>query len=292
MFIKILFYEIRMNRGLAIGLLILTGIVWSTGGFLIKLIPWPPLVIAGLRSGFTAIIIFFYSRPKSCQFGKSTWAGAICYALMVICFVAGNKLTSSGNVILIQYAAPVYVALFGYYILGERSTKIDWIAIIIILTGLVCFFLEELSFQQFWGNALALLSGLGFAGLTLFMRKQKNDNPIDSVLVGNIITFLVCSPFYHNGVTFEPVNWAYIIFLGTFQLGLAYVLYSIAIKYVSALDAIIYPVIEPILNPILALIFIGETMTGTAKLGGLLVILGVVGRGVLKEYFIVKENPS
>ena len=123
-----------MSRGLAIVLLILTGIIWSTGGFLIKLIPWPPLVIAGLRSGFTAIIIFFYSRPKNLRFGKSTWAGAICYALMVICFVVGNKLTSSGNVILIQYAAPVYVALFGYYILGERSKKIDWIAIIIILS--------------------------------------------------------------------------------------------------------------------------------------------------------------
>ena len=211
---------------------------------------------------------------------------------MVICFVVANKLTSSGNVILIQYAAPVYVALFGYYILGERSTKIDWIAIIIILTGLICFFLEELSFQQFWGNALALLSGAGFAGLTLYMRKQKNDNPIDSVLVGNIITFLVCSPFYHNGVTYEPVNWAYIIFLGFFQLGLSYVLYSIAIKRVSALDAIIYPVIEPILNPILALFFIGETMTSTAKLGGFLVIFGVIGRGVLKEYFGLKKNPS
>ena len=156
-----------MSRGLAIVLLILTGIIWSTGGFLIKLISWPPLVIAGLRSGFTAIIIFFYSRPKNFRFGKNTWAGAICYALMVICFVVANKLTSSGNVILIQYAAPVYVALFGYYILSERSTKIDWIAIIIILTGLICFFLEELSFQQFWGNALALLSGAGFSVLTL-----------------------------------------------------------------------------------------------------------------------------
>ena len=98
-----------MSRGLAIGLLLLTGIVWSTGGFLIKLIPWPPLVIAGLRSGFTAIIIFLYRRPKNFRFGKNTWAGAICYALMVICFVVANKLTSSGNVILIQYAAPVYV---------------------------------------------------------------------------------------------------------------------------------------------------------------------------------------
>ena len=93
-------------------------------------------------------------------------------------------------------------------------------------------------------------------------------------------------------MTYEPVNWAYIIFLGFFQLGLSYVLYSIAIKRVSALDAIIYPVIEPILNPILALFFIGETMTSTAKLGGFLVIFGVIGRGVLKEYFGLKKNPS
>ena len=144
-----------MSRGLAIVLLILTGIIWSTGGFLIKLIPWPPLVIAGLRSGFTAIIIFLYRRPKNFRFGENTWAGAICYALMVICFVVANKLTSSGNVILIQYAAPVYVALFGYYILGERSTKVDWIAIIIILTGLVCFFFRRIKFSTVLGQCFS-----------------------------------------------------------------------------------------------------------------------------------------
>ena len=94
------------------------------------------------------------------------------------------------------------------------------------MTGLVCFFLKELSFQQFWGNTLALLSGVGFAGLTLFMRKQKNDNPIDSVLVGNVITFIVCAPSYYNGMTYDPITWAHTIFLGFFQLGLAYVLYS------------------------------------------------------------------
>ena len=272
-----------MNRKRAIGLLIMTGIIWSTGGFLIKLIPWSPLAIAGIRSGFTAIIIFFYSRPSSIKFDKNTWYGAVCYALMVISFVMGNKLTTSGNVILIQYAAPVYVALFGYSFLGERSTKIDWTAIAIILTGLSCFFLEELSFSELWGNVFALFSGIGFAGLTLFMRKQKNAKPIDSVLVGNLITFLLCAPFYVGGITYDPIPWMYISFLGFFQLGLAYVLYSIAIKHVSALDAIIYPVVEPLLNPILAFIFLNEAMSGTAQLGGILVLLGVVGRGLFKE---------
>ena len=271
-----------MSRKTAIGLLILTGVLWSTAGFMIKMIPWPPMAIAGLRSGFAATVIFFYSRPKKLIFGNNTWGGALCYVLMVLCFVTANKMTTAGNVILIQYAAPVYVALFGFSFLGEKSTKVDWLAIIIILTGLGCYFLDDLSFDQLWGNIVALVSGFGFAGLTLFMRKQKHGRPIDSVLLGNLITFLLCSPFYSQGITFELEPWAMIIFLGVIQLGLAYILYSTAIKYVSALDAIIYPVIEPIFNPMLAFLFLGETMSEIAQLGGVLVLLGVIGRGMIQ----------
>ena len=272
-----------MNRKTAIGLLILTGVLWSTGGFMIKMIPWPPMAIAGLRSGFAATVIFFYSRPKEFTFGNNTWSGALFYAIMVLCFVTANKMTTAGNVILIQYAAPVYVALFGFSFLGEKSTNVDWLAIIIILTGLGCFFLDDLSIDQLWGNIVALVSGFGFAGLTLFMRKQKHGRPIDSVLLGNLITFLLCSPFYSQGITFELEPWAIIIFLGMIQLGLAYILYSTAIKYVSALDAIIYPVIEPIFNPMFAFLFLGEAMSSTAQIGGVLVLLGVIGRGLIQK---------
>jgi drug/metabolite transporter (DMT)-like permease len=225
----------------------------------------------------------FYSRPKELTFGKNTWGGALFYALMVLCFVTANKMTTAGNVILIQYAAPVYVALFGFSFLGEKSTKVDWLAIIIILTGLGFFFLDDLSFDQLWGNIVALVSGFGFAGLTLFMRKQKHGRPIDSVLLGNLITFLLCSPFYGQGITFELEPWAMIIFLGMIQLGLAYILYSKAIKYVSALDAVIYPVIEPIFNPMFAFLFLGEAMSSTAQIGGVLVLLGVIGRGLIQK---------
>ena len=106
----------------------------------------------------------------------------------------------------------------------------DWLAIFIILIGLGFFFLDDISFDQLWGNIYAIFSGFGFAGLTLFMRKQKNGRPIDSVLLGNIITFLLCSPFYKNGVTSDYLAWSMIIFLGIVQLGLAYILYSKAIK--------------------------------------------------------------
>lgn len=271
-----------MRRRSAIGFLVLTGIIWSTGGFMIKLIPWPPLVIAGLRSGIAAIVIYLYDRPQKLPVGKYTLGGAVAYAVMVIFFVLANKLTTAGNTILIQYTAPVYVALFGYSFLGEKAGFKDWITILIILTGLLLFFLDELSGTSLWGNIAALFSGFGFAGLILFLRKQKHGRPIDSVLLGNLLTFSLCTPFIVQNVTFEADVWLKIIFLGIIQLGLAYILFTIAIKHVTALDAVIYPVVEPICNPIFAYIFLNETLGFFARIGGLLVLAGVIGRGVLQ----------
>jgi len=271
-----------LKRSSAIGLLVLTGIIWSTGGFMVKVIPWPPLVLAGIRSGITAIVIYCYDRPSHLRFGKFTLGGAISYAIMVIFFVLANKMTTSGNAILIQYTAPVYVAIFGFSFLGERSTKMDWITILLMLVGLGLFFFEELSFTSFWGNIAALIAGFGFAATTLFMRKQKQGRPIDTVLLGNILTFLISIPFIMNEVTFEVKPWLGIAYLGIIQLGLSYIIFSIAIKYVSALDAIIYPIIESIFNPILAFLFLGEMMSGNAQFGGALVLIGVSGRGLLQ----------
>ena len=274
-----------MNRKYAILLLIVTGIIWSSGGLFIKLIPWSPISIAGIRSGLSALVIYIYRRSAAIYLGKYVWAGAISYSVMVICFVFANKITTSGNVILIQYATPIYVALFSFSFLGEKANIADWVSIIVIFLGLSSFFYEDLSYFQFWGNILSILSGIGFAGLTLCMRKEKKANPVDCVLMGNILTFLVCIPFYKNGVTLDIKPWVSIIFLGVIQLGLSYIFFSIAIKYVKALDAIIYPVIEPLVNPLLTFLFLGELMSNTAVFGGALIIIGVVGRGFYQNLY-------
>ena len=271
-----------MKRNFAVLLLVLTGILWSTGGFIIKLIPWSPLAIAGIRSGVTSILLYYYDKPKSSSFSSYTIIGAFFYTIMVICFVIANKMTTAGNVILIQYTAPIYVALFGIYFLQEKSSKIDWAAIVIILFGLVFFFYDEISVNDLQGKVLALLSGFGFAGLTICMRKQKNGNPIHSVLIGNIFTFIACSPSYCNGIVNETEYWSLMIFLGVIQLGISYIFYSTAIKHVTALDAIIYPIVEPIFNPILAYFIIDESMSFNSLIGGFFVLVGVTGRGLLK----------
>lgn len=272
-----------MKRENAIILLLFAGVMWSLGGLLIKSIPWPPLAISGMRGGIAAIVIYIYSRNDKITITKDKIIAACFYTLVVTLFVMANKLTTAGNAILLQYTAPVYVALFGYMFLGERSTFVDWATIMILLLGLALFFFDDLSFDGYLGNVLAILSGMSFAGLTLLLRKQKDDSPSDSILLGNILTLVIGLPVIVGGTEFDLNSIILILLLGVLQLGIPYILYTTAIKHVTALDAIIFPIIEPILNPILVFIVLGETLGAWSVFGGALVLSGVIFRAILKK---------
>ena len=274
---------IFMSRKNAILMLLFAGVLWSLGGLLIKSIPWHPLAISGLRGGIAAIVIYAFSKDRKIIITYEKLFAACLYTLVVTLFVVANKLTTAGNAILLQYTAPVYVALFGYMFLGEKSTFIDWITIFILLGGLTLFFLDDLSFDGYLGNALAILSGMSFAALTISLRKQKNHNPSDSILLGNILTLIIGLPLIISETSFNLHSIILILVLGTIQLGVPYILYTTAIKHVTALDAIIFPVVEPILNPILVFFILGETLGPWAFLGGALVLGSVVLRGLLKK---------
>ena len=272
-----------MKREKAIILLLFAGAMWSLGGLLIKSIPWPPLAISGMRGGIAAIVIYIYSRNDKITITKDKIIAACFYTLVVTLFVMANKLTTAGNAILLQYTAPVYVALFGYMFLGERSTFVDWATIMILLLGLALFFFDDLSFDGYLGNVLAILSGMSFAGLTLLLRKQKDDSPSDSILLGNILTLFIGLPVIVGGTEFDLNSIILILLLGVLQLGVPYIFYTTAIKHVTALDAIIFPIIEPILNPLLVFIVLGETLGAWSVFGGALVLSGVIFRAILKK---------
>ena len=73
----------------------------------------------------------------------------------------------------------------------------------------------------------------------------------------------------------------WLLLLGTLQLGLPYVLYAIAIKHVTALEATLIPLLEPVLNPLWVMLALGERPGPWAIVGGLLVLAAVLGRGAM-----------
>lgn len=247
---------------------------------LIKSIGSNPLAIAGIRSGISAILIFIATGRPKLNWSFAQVAAALSYSATVLLFVAANKNTTAANAILIQYTAPVYVAFLGAWLLKEKVKTVDWLTITVVLGGMVLFFIDDISTKGIFGNILAAVSGVTFAAFAVFMRMQKDGSPIESVLLGNILTAVIGVPFVFRKMP-DMTGWIYLVLLGVVQLGLPYIFYSKAIKHVSALEASLIPVIEPILNPVWVFLMLGEFPGKWSLIGGIIVIIAVTGRCVI-----------
>ncbi len=266
-------------------MLICAALLWSTGGLLIKSVAIHPLAIAGVRSGIACLVVLlFLGRPRF-TWTISQIGGALSYAATVTFFVFATKLTTAANAIVLEYTAPVYIALLGSWFLGERTTAADWLMIGACLFGMVLFFFDSLAPGQLLGNIFGILTGLTFAFLAIFLRKQKDTSNLESILLGNALVAVIGVPFLYQGVP-DVKGLSWLLLLGTLQLGLPYILYAKAIKRVTALDSIMIPIVEPILNPLWVFLLIGERPGPWAVAGGIIVLSAVTIRSV----FIIREK--
>ena len=230
--------------------------MWSLGGLFIKLVNLNPMAITGIRSLGAAVVLLIYIKKPKLYWNRYFFAGVLAYSMMVILYVISIRLTTAANAIFLEFTAPLYVVVFGYFLLNERINRFDIFAMVIIFLGMGLFFMDELSFYGFWGNILALLAGVCLALVTVLIRKEK-ESAFEIVFFGNTLTTIICLPFIIQGFSSTTqVDWFIIFGLGIFQLGIPYLLYTTALKYVSALDAILVGMLEPVFNPIWVYIFV------------------------------------
>ena len=104
--------------------LVLTAVLWSTSGLLIKMVNCNPIALAGIREFCRHFDVGICQKPK---LNRSGWWGSGRHAATVILFVLANKMTTSANAILLQYTAPLRV-LFARVFWGADE-PIDWVTI-------------------------------------------------------------------------------------------------------------------------------------------------------------------
>ncbi len=248
---------------------------------LIKYVPWTPLAVASGRGLVAAAFLACMIRPLRFTWSPIQLSAAVAYAACTITFVAATKLTTAANAILLQYTAPIYVAFLGAWLLKERARPIDWLTIAIALGGMGLFFADELEATSALGNGIAIASGVCFAAMTVLLRKQKDGSPVESIILGNLLAGLIGLPWLLASPAPSPLGWVAFAALGVVQLGVSYLLYSYAIRHVSAMEAVLIPVVEPILNPVWALLVLGETPGPWAIAGGAIVLAAVTVRAVV-----------
>ena len=276
----------RSEHRRALLLLAVCGLVWSTGGLLLKLVIWHPIAIWSARSAFCALLLWLARRPSLRGITRIEWGAALALAATTGLFIVANKLTTAANAILIQYSAPIWIALLGQWFLGERATRLDWITIAVVLGGIVLFFADELAPGHAAGNLVALGAGVAFAFSAMTLRRVALDHPdvdpLRPVLLGNALAAVLGAPFLlFGGPAPDAGGWAALVALGFVQQGAAYLAFTWAIRHATALESMLIPIVEPILSPLWVALAVAEIPGPWALVGGAIVVGSVALRAAL-----------
>ncbi len=278
-------------------------LLWSTGGLFIKLTTLDAYQVTFFRSLFAGITVLLLTRKSGLRINLFGLVVSCIYATLLFLFVWATKQTTAANAIFLQYTAPVYILILAPLVIGEKFHFRDLVTVIFCIGGMSLFFVGDLSIGDYQGNLAALGSGV-FLGLYIMLLKHPRAsairrsaiangtdsppsrgaplNPVITVIYGNFLLAIVTLP---SGITAVPVmnalDFSAVAFLGIFQIGISYILF---IKGVTGgtrpLDASIIGFIEPLLNPVWVFLFIGESPSRWAILGGTIIIVTVVAHTV------------
>ena len=247
--------------------------------------------MAGFRSLVAAITILLVMPSARRNWTWRAAAVGLAYALTLVLFVTANKLTTSANAIFLQSTAPLYLLVLSPLLLKERVRLMDVLVMAVVACGLACFFIGRepariTAPRPFEGNLVALLSGFTYAftitGLRwISSRSDVRESPMATVALGNILAFLICLPAAFPIKHAGPVDIAAILYLGVFQISLAYFLLSAGVRFVPAVGAGTLLLIEPAFNPVWTWLLHGERPGGLAICGGALILLASAARARL-----------
>ena len=258
-------------------MMLLASFCFSLGGLLIKMVPWNPLAINGVRNLIAACVIGLYIAVTHhrIRFNLTVLMGAVCFAGTTSLFTVANKLTTAGNAIILQYTAPVWIVLLMFLFFGEKPSGREIVTILAVFAGILCFFFESLTTGKLLGDFIALLSGVFFAGVFMLNRFEKGD-ALSSMFLGQLACGVFLSPLVLRETVFSASALGAVFVLGTVQVGLAYIFFSIGTLYTDPVTASIINAAEPILNPILVALFYGETLGPLSLVGAAIVIGGIL----------------
>ena len=259
----------------------IAGLLWSTGGLLIKLISLTAMQLAFFRCFIAAITFGSLFRKKILLVNKLTFINSVFYAAILITFVIATKKTTAANAIFLQSTAPIYVLIFEPKFNKTKYERINVITVAVCMVGMLLFFVGKIEPGHLEGNIIALISGLAFASFFLGMKKNDPKFQNSSIFYGNVLVAIISIPFLFSLETLKTDDFLMVTFLGVFQIAFAYAFFSAGLKRIFAVEASIISMIEPVLNPVWVFIGYGEIPSVTGIIGGIIILTSITVRSLI-----------
>lgn len=262
-------------------LLVAAALLFSTGGAAIKAATLTAWQVASFRSAVATVVLLLAIPEARRGWRWRVVPVAAAYAATLVSFVLATRLTTAAEAIFLQSTAPLYLLLLGPWLLREPIRRSDLLYILAIAGGLTFFFVgtehaAATAPDPRRGNLIAAASGLTYAltlaGFRWLGRRQTANPGIVAAALGNLLASLATLPLALPVTAPLAANAPVILYLGIFQIGLAYVCLTRGIRHVTAFEANTVLLLEPAMNPVWVWLVHGETPGVWALAGGAVIL--------------------
>jgi drug/metabolite transporter (DMT)-like permease len=261
----------------------LAAILWSTSGAFTKILrehtflglndpELAPLQIACGRVLFAGIVLLPTIRRRDISFRPLMVGMAICFAFMNATFIYAMSVGSASNAIFLQYTAPMWMYVASVWLLGEPADRRNLVALAIGIVGVAVIFVGGWNGGRLDVVIIALVSGLGYAAVMIFLRLLRDTSPRWLTVVNHLFGGLVLLPLIVSLPSPSPAQIGFLFFYGAVQMGIPYWLVARGLRAVSPQEAGTITLLEPILNPLWAYLVVAEAPSWFELIGGIFIV--------------------
>ena len=292
--------ELR-NSKTAIPIVLLAGIFWSFGPYVVRniqdanTVPWQYLFGRGFVI-FVLLNVFLYFEEgisfykNYFKIGLSGIIGSVGLAAAMISFIWSITSTSAAITLLCLAAMPFITALLGFLFLNEKISLSVWISIIVAALGIVIMAFDNENKGTLIGLILGITSAIGFSIFSVSLRWRKETPKFTTVAMAGFICAIISSIILvSNDLNFlsSAKNQALFATHGTLVcFGL--ILYSIGSKHIPAAELTLMSLTEVIGGIFwvwLPWLGINEVPSNNTIIGGFFIFLSI-----FYYSFIIQNN--
>jgi drug/metabolite transporter, DME family len=269
------------------------GAVWSFGAIIARLADGSDAFQYLIWRSIGIIIVVeliarFRGKPvqvvRAYTSGRLMLTANVMLLIASLGFVYAVKTTTAANAAFFGSTTPVFGALVARVVLRERLDRVTITSVLVAFVGLFVMVAGNLSGGNMVGNLAALSAALGFAGYTVCVRSDP-DEDWSPVLPGyGVMMIAICGLVVvsHGDPLVPPASdlwWAVLhggvfIVVGTF-------LYNIASRRVPAAAMTVFAQTEMVLVPVWAYLVLSEVPKTTTVIGGLIIVSAIVGKAIV-----------
>ena len=275
------------RRGLvlsAAGMLVL-----SPDGLLLRLIEdaglWDIVFFRSLFTGI-ALLVVLLIRHRRRVFAACLGAGrrGLVAALLMtatnLSFLGAITHTTVANTLVMLATLPLFGAILGRLLLGERVRRRTWVAIAAALAGVAVMFAGSLGGGTWVGDLLALLTAF-VMGLNLVnLRRATGGEIVPALCLSGFLAATVAALMSGGMPTVSGHDLGLLILLGFVVVPLSFTLFFTGVRFVPAAEVALLALIETVLGPLWVWLGVGEVPTPLAFVGGIVVIAAIAGNSL------------